>query len=114
MLVLERAALERREQRVEVGEQDVRRALQLHRQRGVEHVGAGHALVHEAALLVAHLLGDPGEEGDHVMLGHRLDRVDRGDVDGVDTPTLNLFPAEAALATEDNLNQRCILSKPRR
>ena len=27
------------------------------------------------------LLAGPGEEGDHVMLGHRLDRVDRRDVD---------------------------------
>ena len=27
------------------------------------------------------LLAGPGQEGDHVMLGHRLDRVDRGDVD---------------------------------
>jgi hypothetical protein len=37
--------------------------------------------VHEARFL-AHLLRHPVEEGDHVMLGHRFDRVDRGDVDG--------------------------------
>ena len=60
---------ERGEQRVEVGEQDVGGAGELHREAGVEHVRAGHALVHEARL-VADLLGDPGEEGDDVVLGH--------------------------------------------
>ena len=75
-LVLERAALEHLEQRVEVVEQQVGRLLQLHRERGVEHVGAGHALV-QPAPLGPELLAGPGEEGDHVMLGDRLDRVDR-------------------------------------
>ena len=79
-LVLERAALEHCEQRVDVRDQQVRRLLQLHRQRGVEHVGAGHALV-KPAPLGPELLAGPGEEGDHVMLGDRLDRVDRVDVD---------------------------------
>ena len=79
-LVLERAALQHREQRVEVGDQQVRRLLQLHRERGVEHVGAGHALVQPAPLR-PELLAGPGQEGDHVMLGDRLDRVDRLDVD---------------------------------
>ena len=79
-LVLEGAALEHVEQRVDVGEQDVGGLLELHRQRGVEHVGAGHALV-QPALLRPQFLAGPGEEGDHVMLGHRLDRVDRRHVD---------------------------------
>ena len=61
-------------------DQQVRRLLQLHRQRGVEHVGAGHALV-QPAPLGPELLAGPGQEGDHVMLGDRLDRVDRVDVD---------------------------------
>ena len=79
-LVLERAALEHFEQRVEVGDQQVGRLLQLHREAGVEHVRAGHALV-QPAPLGPELLAGPGEEGDDVMLGDRLDRVDRGHVD---------------------------------
>ena len=50
VLVLEGAALERGEQRVDVGEQDVGGAHELHVEAGVEHVGGGHALVHEARL----------------------------------------------------------------
>ncbi len=65
---------------VQIRDQQVRRPLELHREAGVEHVGAGHPLVQEARLR-ADLLGHPGQEGDHVMLRHRLDRVDRGDVD---------------------------------
>jgi hypothetical protein len=80
VLVLLGAGLERGEQRVEIGEQDVARPRQLHRKRGVEHVGGGHALVHEARFL-AHGLRHPVEEGDHVMLGHCLDGVNRFDVD---------------------------------
>ena len=81
VFVLLGAGLDRGEQRVEIGDQDIARPGQLHRERGVEHVGAGHALMHEAGFL-AHFARHPVEEGDHVMLGHRLDRVDRGDVDG--------------------------------
>ena len=75
-----RPALQRSEQLVHVRQQDVGRADQLDGERRVEHVRAGHALVHEARFL-AHMLGHPGQEGDHVVLGHRLDRVDRVDVD---------------------------------
>jgi hypothetical protein len=80
ILVLHRAPFDRGEQVVEIGEQDVAGAGQLHRQGRVEHVRAGHALMHEARLR-ADLLGYPVEEGDHVVLGHCLDGVDGGDVD---------------------------------
>ena len=43
-LVLEGAALERGEQLVDVGDQDVGGAHELHVEAGVEHVGRGHAL----------------------------------------------------------------------
>ena len=49
-LVLVGAALERGEQRVEIGEQDVARPRELHREAGVEHVRRGHALMQEARL----------------------------------------------------------------
>ena len=37
--------------------------------------------MHEARLVAADDLGQVGQEGDHVMLGHRLDLVDAGDVE---------------------------------
>ena len=86
-LVLEGAALERGEQRVEVGEQQVGGAHELHVEAGVEHVGRGHALVHEARL-GADDLGEVGEEGDDVVLDLALDLVDARDVeDGVARPS---------------------------
>jgi hypothetical protein len=74
------AALQRGEQRVDVGDQDVAGATELHREAGVEHVGAGHALMDEARV-GADELGQMSEEGDDVVLGHLLDRVDALDVE---------------------------------
>jgi hypothetical protein len=79
-LVLERAALQRFEQRLDVLDQQVGRLLELHRERRVEHVGAGHSLV-QPAFLRPELLARPGQEGDHVMPGDGFDRVDRSNVD---------------------------------
>jgi hypothetical protein len=79
-VVLCSSALQHHEQRVDVADEQIRRLLQLHGERRVEHVGAGHALV-KPALLGPQLLARPGEERDHVMFGDRLDRVDRVDVD---------------------------------
>ena len=79
-LVLVGPPLQRREQRVEIGDQDVRRPGELHAEAGVEHVRRGHALVHEARLLPDDL-AEMGEERDHVVPGLRLDRVDAGDVE---------------------------------
>ena len=73
--------LQRGEQRVDVGDQDVGGAHELHGEAGVEHVGRGHALVHEARL-GADDLGEMGEEGDDVVLGLALDLVDARDVEG--------------------------------
>ena len=85
-LMFKGAAFDDGEQLVEILDQQVRRAGQLDREAGVEDVARRHPLMHEAGF-VAHLFGDPGEEGDDVMLGDRLDRVDRGDVDhGVGGP----------------------------
>ena len=79
-LVLEGAALQRREQRVDVGEEEVGGARELHGEAGVEHVRGGHALVHEARLRPDDL-GEVGQEGDDVVLGLALDRVDARDVE---------------------------------
>ena len=66
--------------RVEVGEQQVGRLRQLHREAGVEHVRRGHALVDEARLR-PDMLGEVGQEGDDVVLGLALDLVDALDLE---------------------------------
>ena len=84
--MLERPALEGREHEFGVFEQEVGGAGQLHRQRGVVHVGRGHALVQEARLGTDDL-GDVSQEGDDVVLGFTLDLVDTVDIeDGLAAP----------------------------
>ena len=78
-LVLERPRLQCRQHRVEIRQQQLGRLGELHRQAGVQHVGAGHSLVHEAAVRPDRI-GQPGEEGDHVVTGFALDLVDAVDV----------------------------------
>ena len=79
-LVLTGAALERGEQRIDVSDQDVARPPELHGEAGVEHVRAGHPLMHEAGV-GADEFGEVGEEGDHVVLGRPFDLVDPRDVE---------------------------------
>ncbi len=82
-LVLERPALQGGQHQVDVFQQQVGRAAQLHRQGGVVDVRRGHALVQEPRLRPDDL-GDVGQEGDDVVLGLALDLVDALDVeDGV-------------------------------
>ena len=80
-LVFEGALLQRRQHLVDVGEQQVGGAGELDVEAGVEHVGGGHPLMHEARL-GADDLGEVGEEGDDVVLGLALDLVDAADVEG--------------------------------
>ena len=61
VFVLEGAPLQRRQHRVEVGEQEVGGLGQLHRKAGVEHVARRHPLVHEARL-GPDMLGEVGQE----------------------------------------------------
>ena len=82
-LVLEGAPLQRLQEPVDVGDQEIGGAGELHRQAGVEHVRRGHALMNEARLRPDDF-GEVGEEGDDVVLGLALDRIDALDVeDGV-------------------------------
>ena len=74
-LMFEGATLERREQRVDVGDEDVARAAELHGEAGVEHVGAGQPQMDEARF-GADEFGEVSEEGDDVVLRHPLDLVD--------------------------------------
>ncbi len=83
--MLEGAPLQRRQQRIEIGQQQIGRLLQLHREGGVEHVARGHPLVHEARL-GADMLGEVGQERDHVVVGLALDLVDPLDLEGAALP----------------------------
>ena len=78
--VFARAALQRGEQRVEVGEKDVGGAGELHGEAGVEHVRRCHAAVHEARL-VADMFCDVGEKGDDVVPDLAFDGVDARDLE---------------------------------
>ncbi len=82
VLVLEGAALEGGQQRVDVGQQDVGGALQLYRERGVEDVRAGHALVHEACVWPDDFR-EMGQKGDDVVLGGALDLIDARDIEAI-------------------------------
>jgi hypothetical protein len=74
------ATLERHQHVVDVADQQVGGAHQLHIETGVEHVGRRHALVHEPRLR-SDQLGEMREEGDDVVLDLAFDRVDAGDVE---------------------------------
>ena len=79
-------------------------AGELHGEAGVEHVGRGHALVHEARVRPDEL-GEMGEEGDDVVLGHALDLVDARHVEG-DVPGLLPDRLGAFLRDHADLGQR--------
>src|SRR3546814_6986755 len=73
-LVLDRPPLDRLEQCVEIVEQDVARARQLHREAGVEHVRTRHPLMHEARGF-ADMLGDVGRSEEHTSELQSLMRI---------------------------------------
>ena len=79
-LMLEGAALEGGEQRVDVGDENVARAPELDGEAGVEHVGAGHPLMHEPGVRPDEF-GEVGEEGDDVVPGCLFDLIDPRDVE---------------------------------
>ena len=80
-LVLEGTLFQRRQNLVDISDQQVRGAGELHVEAGVEHVGRGHALVDEACL-GADDFGQMSQEGDDVVLGLALDLVDPRHVEG--------------------------------
>ena len=78
--MLEGAALQHRQQRVEIVDQDVGGAGELHGKAGVEHVRAGHALMQEARFR-PDMLGDMVRKAITSCCHLGLDRVDPGDVE---------------------------------
>ena len=81
VLVFIGAAFQRLQHTVQIGQQDVGGAHQLHVQRGVQNVAAGHALVDKAGLVRTDMFRQMRQKGDHVVLGHGLDLVDAGHVE---------------------------------
>ena len=78
--VFQRALFQRRQQGIHIGQQYVGGAHQLHVQAGVKHIRRGHALMHEAGLVAAHMFGQMSEKGDDVVFGHGLDFINAGHV----------------------------------
>ncbi len=85
VFVLLGAALQRRQQRIEVGEQQVARLGELQRQAGIEHVGRRHPLMDDAGVR-PDMLGEVGEKGDDVVAGLALDRLDALDLEAAALP----------------------------
>src|SRR6266566_3869365 len=79
-LVLERAALERLEQGIRVGDQEIGGAHELDVEAGIEHVGGSQPLMHEAGIR-ADDLGEMRQERDDVVLDFALDRIDALEVE---------------------------------
>src|SRR5262249_13954830 len=65
---------------VDVGNQDIGGAYQLHIETGIEHVRGGHARVYEAGLRTDDFR-EMREEGNDVVLDLRFDRIDACDVE---------------------------------
>ena len=80
VLELMRPGLQRGEQALGTGEQQGPGFLELHGEGGVEHVGGGHTLMHEPAVL-ADEARQPGQERNDVVLHFSFDLIDGGDVD---------------------------------
>ncbi len=80
VFVLLRPPFERGLELLDVGDEKVGGAHQLDVEAGVEHVGRGHALMHEARFRPDDL-GEMGEKGDDVVLDLALDLVDARDIE---------------------------------
>ena len=78
--MLEGAAFERRGHGADAALQQGAGPVELHREAGIENVGRGEALVDEARL-GPHMVREIGEEGDHVVAGLALDRIDLRGID---------------------------------
>ena len=83
--MLEGAAFDRRQQGIEISQQQVRRLGELHRKAGVENVRGGHALMHEAGF-IANIFGKVGQEGDNIVLGFAFNRINPFNVESARAP----------------------------
>ena len=88
ILCSKRAALERGQQGIGILDEDIGGAHKLHVEAGVEHVGRGHAGMHEARFR-ADDFRQMGQKGDDVVFDLGLDLVDALNVE---LGGLALFP----------------------
>ena len=77
--MLERAALDGGEQGIDIGQQQVGCTAHLDSERGVEHVGRCHALMHKAGVW-ADKLAQMRQEGDDIVLYFALNGIDFFDI----------------------------------
>jgi hypothetical protein len=86
--IFARTPLQRRLERIDVGKEEIGSPHQLDIEAGIEHVGRGHALVHETCIR-SDEFGEMGEKGDDVVLDLALDLVDAR---GVEFRRVAFFP----------------------
>jgi hypothetical protein len=102
VFMLQGAALDGGEQRVDIGEHQVGGAGQLDIQAGVEHVGAGHPLVDEARRFTD-MFGEIGQKSDDVVLRLAFDLINAGDFE------LALFPnGLGGIGGDDAQGDQCV------
>ena len=80
VLMLEGAALERLQQPLQVGMQDIAGARQLNGEAGIQDIRGRQPKMQETRF-GPDVLGDIGEKGDDVVLGFLLDLVNAGDLE---------------------------------
>ncbi len=80
ILMLESAALQRRQQFFHVGDQNIGRARELNRETSIEDIRRGEAKMHKTRLGPDNL-AKMGEESDDVVLYFPLDRIDARNVE---------------------------------
>src|SRR6185437_4286683 len=95
--------LQRREQGVDIGDQNIGGAPELHGEASVEHVGTGQSLMHETRV-GADELGQMRQKCYDVVFRDALDLVNAGDVE---VHMAGLFPdrARAFLGNHANFGQ---------
>ena len=79
-LVLDGAALQSRRHGADAAFEQGAGPVELHREASIEDIGRGEALVDETRL-GPHVVREVGEEGDHVVPGLALDRIDLHGID---------------------------------
>lgn len=79
VLVFKRAGLECGQNVIQILEQQVGSLHELHGQAGIQHIGRGHAQMHEAAFR-PDFFSQPCQEGNDIVAGFGLDLVDPGEV----------------------------------
>ena len=79
-LVFKGTGLQGGQNPVQIRQQQIGGADQLHVQRCVQNIGTCHALMHKAGFIRADNIGQMGQKGDDIVFGHRFDPVNLGQI----------------------------------